>query len=356
MTADAGPEAPAGRIVLLLVSPRTAPGLLSWPAWSALRSAAQVLVADLDEEWRQALAEAGVEPVDLVGLPVGERAGRVVEGAIGRQLVWFGSPDGDPGLTDALAEHLSRRSVAAAPPEIEVITGSHDVPGARLLDLVAVMDRLRSPGGCPWDAEQTHSSLLRYLLEEAHEVIEAVESNDRALLREELGDLLLQVVFHARVAEEDPQDPFDVDEVAAGIVGKLVRRHPHVFAGAEAATGPDLDRNWEELKQQEKRREGLFDGIPASLPALARAQKMLDRLDNAGRLTPEVLAEASAAPAPADPATGTERPPASDPTAGILLAAVRQARAAGVDAESALRQALGRLREAQDRRPAEAPG
>jgi XTP/dITP diphosphohydrolase len=137
--------------------------------------------------------------------------------------------------------------------------------------------------------------------------------------------------------------------VAAGIVAKLVRRHPHVFGDAPAGTSDDLDRSWEELKQQEKRREGLFDGIPVSLPALARAQKMLDRLDNAGRLTPEVLAEASAAAAPADPATGTPRPPAADPTASVLLAAVRQARAAGVDAESALRQALGRLQAAEDR-------
>jgi XTP/dITP diphosphohydrolase len=340
----------SGRIVLLLVSPRLAPGLLSWPAWSVLRDSAEVLAADPDEEWVQALAEAGVETVDLAAVPVGQRAGRLVESAAeGRQVTWFGSPDGDPGLTDALADHLSRRSVAAEPPEIEVLTGSHDVPGSRLLDLVAVMDRLRSPGGCPWDAEQTHASLLRYLLEEAHEVIEAVESGDRTLLREELGDLLLQVVFHARVAQEDPDDPFDVDEVAGGIVAKLVRRHPHVFGDGEAATADDVDRNWEELKQQEKRREGLFDGIPVSLPALARAQKMLDRLDNAGRLTPEVLAEASQAGAPADPATGTDRPAAADPTASVLLAAVRQARAAGVDAESALRQALGRLHAAQDR-------
>ena len=117
-----------------------------------------------------------------------------------------------------------------------MLTGSYDLPGARLLDLVAVMDRLRSPGGCPWDAEQTHASLLPYLLEETHEVIEAVERDDRAQLAEELGDLLLQVVFHARVAQEDPQQPFDIDDVAAGIVAKLVRRHPHVFADGAAST------------------------------------------------------------------------------------------------------------------------
>src|SRR5204863_523476 len=140
-----------------------------------------------------------------------------------RKDAWIGSPDGDPGLTDALAELLSRRAIDGMPPEVELVAASHDVPGARLLDLVAVMDRLRSPGGCPWDARQTHASLLPYLLEESHEVMEAVETlpmtGNREHLREELGDLLLQVMFHARIAQEDPQAPFGIDEVAAGIVG-----------------------------------------------------------------------------------------------------------------------------------------
>src|SRR5205807_6093040 len=108
---------------------------------------------------------------------------------------------------------------------------SRAVTGRRLVDAVAVMNRLRSPGGCPWDAEQTHDSLRQYLIEETYELLEAIEDGDRALLREELGDVLLQVLFHARIAAEDAVDPFGVDEVAADLVGKLVGRHPHVFAG-----------------------------------------------------------------------------------------------------------------------------
>ncbi len=316
-----------GRILFLLTSPRTAPGLLTWRAWDALRRAESVLAADVEPAWQAALAEAGVHPVDVAELPVAQRAGRLVEGADGGRLVaWLGSPDGDPGLTDLLAQHLSRRSIAGAPPEVEVLAGSHDVAGSRLLDLVAVMDRLRSPGGCPWDARQSHASLLPYLLEEAHEVIEAVELGDRAHLREELGDLLLQVVFHARVAEEDAEDPFDVDDVAAGIVAKLVHRHPHVFGDGEAATAEDVERTWDSLKAAEKRRAGLFEGIPATLPALAKAQKMLSRLDKAGGVDPGMLAAAAQGGLAAD-----------------LLDVVRRAGEQGEDAEGLLRAALARL-------------
>ena len=333
--------ADSGRIVLVLTSPRVAPGLLVWPAWEQLRAADAVFAVDPGPEWMQALADGGVDLEDVASLPVAQRAGRLVElGADGAAVAWFGSPDGDPGLTDALAEHLARHAIAGHPPEVEVITGSHDVPGARLLDLVAVMDALRSPDGCPWDAEQTHTSLLPYLLEETHEVIEAIEHGDRDHLVEELGDLLLQVVFHARIGEEDPGRPFDVDEVAAGIVDKLVRRHPHVFTEPDPDATPsrtppqtpsptpsEVSATWEELKAEEKGRRGPFEGIPASLPALARAQKMLDRLQHAG----------------ADLPAAVEAAAGDDEVAGTLLAAVLRAREAGVDAESALRAALARV-------------
>ena len=121
------------------------------------------------------------------------------------------------------------------------MTGSYDLPGARLLDLVTVMDRLRSPGGCPWDQEQTHRSLATYLLEETYETLEAIEA-DPAHLREELGDLLLQIVFHARIAEEDQVDAWSIDDVAAGIVDKLIRRHPHVFGDAAKLTAQHTSR------------------------------------------------------------------------------------------------------------------
>src|SRR5690606_37484830 len=137
---------------------------------------------------------------------------------------------------------------------------------AALADLVAVMDRLRSPGGCPWDAEQTHESLGRYALEEAYEVAEAAERGDRAALREELGDLLLQVVFHARIATEHPSDPFDLEDVVAGITAKLRRRHPHVFADAQVRDAEHVAERWEKIKAEEKDRASVLDGIPVGLP------------------------------------------------------------------------------------------
>jgi XTP/dITP diphosphohydrolase len=335
---EAGGSAAAtgpGRIVLLLTSPRVAPGLLTWPAWEQLRGARSVLAADLDDDWHEALDAAGVRP-DLTGdEPAPARARRLMAAADdagasgGGAVVWLGSPDGDPGLTDALAELLSRRAIDGVPPEVELVAASHDVPGARLLDLVAVMDRLRSPGGCPWDARQTHASLLPYLLEESHEVMEAVETGDRDHLREELGDLLLQVVFHARVAQEDPAAPFGIDEVAAGIVAKLVSRHPHVFAGVSAADAGEVAANWEELKAAEKGRAGLYEGIPPTLPALARAAKMLGRLARAHGGTPDPALLADAA--------------GDDRLAAELLALVERARAEDRDPEAALRAALTRL-------------
>jgi len=200
--------------------------------------------------------------------------------------------------------------------------------GSRLLDLVAIMDRLRSPGGCPWDARQTHTSLLRYLVEESYEVVEAVEGGDRDELRDELGDLLLQVVFHARVAAEDPAEGFDIDDVADAVVTKLERRHPHVFAGEVAAE--DLQAGWDAIKATEKVRASVLDGIPLSLPALARAEKVLGRLQRNGL-------------DPVDPAYGPDVPVDADTLGRTMLSLVRQARAAGVDPEAALRTATRAL-------------
>lgn len=194
--------------------------------------------------------------------------------------------------------------------------------------LVAVMDRLRSPGGCPWDAEQTHASLVPYVLEEAYEVAEAVEGGDRDHLREELGDLLLQVVFHARIAQEDRDAPFDVDDVAADLVAKLVRRHPHVFGTAEVADADGVNRQWDAIKKAEKQRESVLDGVPLALGALARAQKIASRAERSG------LAASTRAPAAApDPAVP------GDDLGARLLALVQEARAAGLDAEGELRRA-----------------
>ncbi len=197
-----------------------------------------------------------------------------------------------------------------------------------LAELVAVMDRLRSPGGCPWDAEQTHASLAPYALEEAYELVEAIEHDDRAGLREELGDLLLQVVFHARVAAEHAADPFDVQDVAADLVAKLVRRHPHVFADEQAAPD-DEGRNvaWDRIKREEKARASALDGVPLALGALARTQKLVARAQRAGLTVPTSA-----------PATSAESSIEADELGAQLFALVVRARAAGLDAEGELRR------------------
>jgi XTP/dITP diphosphohydrolase len=196
-------------------------------------------------------------------------------------------------------------------------------------ELVAVMDRLRSPGGCPWDAEQTHQSLVRYCLEEAYEVAEAIETGDRDAMREELGDLLLQVVFHARIAQEDPTDPFDLEDVARGVSAKLIRRHPHVFADVVVDSAEQVHTNWELIKKAEKGRDSVTDGIPRAQGALARATSLLGRARRAGvAIDLAALADEVA-----------------DPRAARLLALVAEAEAAGVDAEGLLRSSLDRVEE-----------
>lgn len=160
---------------------------------------------------------------------------------------------------------------------------SRDTSPDSLLDAVRVMDRLRSPGGCPWDAAQTHDSLRQYLVEETYELLDAIETRDRAALREELGDVLLQVLFHSRMAAEHPHDPFDIDDVARELVDKLVGRHPHVFAeGDETLTLEHQQRRWEELKHTEKRRDSIVDGVALGQPAAALAGKLGQRTGRAG--------------------------------------------------------------------------
>lgn len=206
------------------------------------------------------------------------------------------------------------------------------VRGARLLELVAVMDRLRSPGGCPWDARQTHASLVEYLIEEAYEAVEAIEVDDADGMREELGDLLLQVVFHARIAQEG--DPgWDIDDVAGGIVDKLVRRHPHVFADATAETPEQVEANWHALKAQEKGRASVTEGIPRHLPALVLASKVLQR---GGALADEF----GPSPQHAAALDAVSELMDEEQFGALLLALVAIGRERGWDAESALRGAV----------------
>ena len=206
--------------------------------------------------------------------------------------------------------------------------------GRPLLELIEVMDRLRSPGGCPWDAEQTHQSLVSYLTEEAHEAVEAIETGDRAAMREELGDVLLQVMFHSRIAQEDPDDPWSVDDVAAGIAAKLVARHPHVFGDETADSAAHVESVWLARKTAEKSRESVLDGIPAGLPALLLAAKMHYRTTHGGLDVPMASGAAADAAARAVAVVG------HDGIGELLLALVEACHAHGVDPESALRSAL----------------
>ena len=206
-------------------------------------------------------------------------------------------------------------------------------PGSQLQRLVEVMNQLRSPGGCPWDAEQTHESLLKYLLEESYEFVDAVASGDRMDMREELGDVLLQVYFHARIAEEHPTDPFSIEDVAQGIADKLIRRHPHVFAGLEVKDSEDVLKNWEEIKKQEKGRTSALDGIAMAQPALPLIEKLLYRAEKY-----DVVVET--------PSTVNIVGQADESSVGqALLAVIAWAHANGIDAEAALRAEALKLSE-----------
>ncbi len=296
----------AGRLGLVVTSPRVAPGLLSHSAWAAVDAADRLLARAPDEPLVEAATDAGLA-VECVGdVAPAALARTLVSAAADSAVVWLGSGDGDPGLSDAVASEVSRLEV---PPDVELVVGSWDVQGGRLLDVVAAMDRLRSPGGCPWDAEQTHASLAPYLVEEAHEVLEAIDSGDPRLLAEELGDVLLQVVFHARVAEDAGAEAFDVDTVAGLLVDKLVRRHPHVFADGDASTPEEVEEEWERIKGDEKSGDyagDLLHGVPASLPPGLAAAKVLARVRRRG-LVADAAARAALEEALAALAAAEER-------------------------------------------------
>ncbi len=203
--------------------------------------------------------------------------------------------------------------------------------GSQLQRLVEVMDTLRSPGGCPWDAEQTHESLLKYLLEESYEFVDAVQSDNRIDMREELGDVLLQVYFHARMAQEHPTDPFTIEDVAQGIADKLIRRHPHVFEGVEVRDAQEVLENWEEIKKKEKGRTSPLDGVAMSQPALPLIEKLLYRAEkyNVEVKTPDSVSINGAAD---EGAVGQ-----------ALVAVIAWAHANGIDAEAAQRKEAMRI-------------
>ncbi|MYT29373.1 nucleoside triphosphate pyrophosphohydrolase [Streptomyces sp. MspMP-M5] len=307
-----------GRLVLLTTSHRVAPGLLSWPAWQALRTADRVLSADPDHPQLPYLREAGIT-VETAAPTARELVDDVVPGD--RTAVVLTSADGESALTDGLARLAG--SGRETMPDLELLPGSYDLPGARLLDLVQVMDQIRAE--CPWSSIRTHRDLAKYGIEEAYELVEAIEEGDREALREELGDVLLQVVFHARIAQDDPDAPFSVDDVAGTLVEKLLHRHPHVFGDEPAETPEDVKTHWLRTKAEEKQRTSLTEGVPLAQPALALTAKLASRVRSAGL----------AVPLPSGAGIGYE-----------LLALAVRAESEGIDPEAALRAAARAYRDA----------
>lgn len=308
------------RLLLLATSPRLPAGLLSWHAWEALRSGP--VFAGAESKQVLAVRAAGIDVTLLPGVPAAQAGALRDHARDGGVACWLAGPSGDPELARAAGDLVARGGGDA---ELEVVYGSWDPPGARLLDAVALMDRLRSPDGCPWDAEQTHASLMPYLLEEAYEAYAALEDDDLDALREELGDVLLQVLFHARLAEElGEDDQWSIDDVAGELVEKLVRRHPHVFADTTVSGAAEVNANWDSIKTAEKSRTSVTDGVPLSQPALTLASTLLRKAEKAAISIDQAGGEGIG-----------ER----------LLALVVEARAQGLDPEVELRQVARALRD-----------
>jgi XTP/dITP diphosphohydrolase len=326
------------RIILLVTSPRLPAGLLSAQGWDLVRAHPVLTGSDgpTVEALRAAGASVTVLPSPTDGGPDAADPSWVdalLDAAVAHHtVVWLAGPGGDQQLARWLGMRLLREPGRA---ELELVYGSWDPPGARLLDMVTITDHLRSPGGDPWKAEQTHQSLAGFMLEEAYEAYDAIQSGDLDELREEIGDVLLQVLLHARLAEEQPEERrWSIDDVAAGAVEKMIRRNPHVYAGRQVADVEEIVDNWEQIKRAEKVRQSALDGIPTALPALLLAAKVLSRAARAGL---------DVTPPPAPAAVDVTD---ADALGQALLGVVAAAQAAGVDAEAALRRAVRRHAEA----------
>jgi XTP/dITP diphosphohydrolase len=324
-------------LTVLLTSPRVAAGVLSWEAWSALRAAARVLAGSAGHPQLPALTAAGLA-VEVLDVPPDPAAlGALLAAAVppdGGRVVWLATPGAPPEAA----------LLAALPGPVQILDGAPDLPGAHLLDLVAIMDRLRV--ACPWDREQTHESLLKYLLEETYEAAETIETGDLGALREEIGDVLFQAVFHARIAAERSaaDGGFTIDDVADTLAAKLVRRHPHVFGSVSVSSAADVNANWEEIKKAERAAKqaapSVLDGVPFGQPALSLAAQLQRRAGRAG------------IPVPADSGTpgGPCGSPLGDPAAlagpalgAVLMDLVARAAEAGLDPELELRAAARRF-------------
>ena len=355
-----------GRVVLVETSDLL-PGLLPFQAWEALTAAGTVLCRDpATHPAAPALTMAGVPLVALEPEALGRddllltRPGGPDDRRLAKALVAAARADGtavylleddERGLAPALSGMVAAHDV-----EIELVFLAQLPRGTELLRAVGVMDRLRDPdGGCPWDLEQDHDSLARYLVEETYELLDAVADGDDDDVREELGDVLLQVLFHARIAAE--RGAFGVDDVARGLAEKLVRRHPHVFAAAERPEDADgVQRSWDAIKAAEGGGRGPLDGVPTAMPGLALLDALLRRLRREGLVPTEASALGADLRTTADAlATGTvvtgggsDGPTTADATADalgrLLVQAAALAAAHGLDADAVARAAAADLR------------
>jgi XTP/dITP diphosphohydrolase len=320
-----------GRIVLLVTSPRLPAGLMTAAAWDLVR--AHPVYATVDGELAATLRRAGAT-VSVTANGVSDLIAAVAEHGT---VIWLAGPTGDESLARSLGLRLAREPHLA---ELELLHGSWDPPGARLLDAVAVIDVLASPGGDPWKRQQTHRSLAKYMIEEAYETVDAIDAGDLDALCDELGDVLLQVILHARLAEDRTDGSWSVDDVAAGLVEKMVRRNPHVFGDSEVSTVEAITDQWEQIKSAERAGQGPLDGIVVSQPALSLAAKIQSRAARAGISLPATTRSAGDGPQTDAGADIGER----------LWALVADAAALGLDAEAELRRvALARLEVARGR-------
>jgi MazG family protein len=349
------------RVVLVAASPRL-PLLFPPQTWRALDAARPVLVLDAGHPSLPALDVAEVpwqvlEPAADTGpagrdlLLVGQGVDVDAVAQARRQadaLLDLARRDGSatlllPPVNDGPLVQLVADRAARSHVEVEAVYPLGEPKGSALLDLVATEARLRGPGGCPWDHEQTHASLARHLVEEAYEVLDAIEEGSPEHLREELGDLLLQVVFHAQIAED--AGDFDVDGVARAITEKLVRRHPHVFGDLRVGSAGEVVRNWEAIKREQEGRTDPLDGIPAALPALQLAAKLQKRAAASGFAWPGVAGPLDKVREELDEVVAATEPEHLEWEVGdLLFAVVALARAKEVEPEAALRRAARRFR------------
>lgn len=326
--------------------------LLTLRAWELLASGGALRVRDPGHEAAQTVLARGFRFERAPEIDAEERAGATVEWALGHEASVYAvagtpleAPELLPLLREAAARGLEVEVVAGLSdvdrlPASDPATGAHAGPealraGLAFARLISVMARLRAPGGCPWDREQTHATLAIHLLEEAHEALDAIDREDMVDLEEELGDLLLQIVFHAEIARGERA--FDAADVVEELIAKLVHRHPHVFGDVVVSGAEEVVANWEALKHGQKGRASYADDIPRTLPALLLAHKVQRRLSGAGK-PPE------GSPARvAELAREAAEPGGEDAVGELLYEVVALAQAAGVDPEGALRKRAAHL-------------